>query len=540
MNTTTTFQIGYDITFENASLSGPLQALTLIPDAPFIAPLLTTLVVILGLIALQLSLPKKRDAYDISGPISPAGCEAMAVHKYKASDYTILDDLLNPWWAWCASLLPKTLAPNCVTLLGWLFYIPTDIILLSTGTTPLTARPWWVYLLGSWSVFWYQTFDAMDGKQARALGVAGPLGQLVDHGCDAVSTVLVTIMSSAGLRVDVDGYILIAWSLLITFYAANWAEKYTHVLMASVSRFLGVTESQYIAVIMLSIPAFLGPDVWLTPISAVVGKQPFIFTPINTVLHMAIDFTIATAEHCQLPRVVEYLNFKIHNYDLNELPLGWIMIWFIAMGCVGLLLRCFTDVALHIAHDMKKDAADAKKPAPSVFAIALRCVQAYTETLPFFSLLAGGLCWYAYSLPNASIDKMYHGAFFYHPYLSVTAMSFLAVHIICQSIVNGMAYQPNHVFQPTLIPMFLLIALDIAPSFTQDHAPILPPAVHFGLYVVVVVFSILAQMRWALGIVQQIANLFGIYVLKLGKKVPVAPVEKLRREIEARLAKKAN
>lgn len=37
-------------------------------------------------------------------------------------------------------------------------------------------------------MFVYQTFDAIDGKQARRTKTSGPLGQLFDHGCDAVTT----------------------------------------------------------------------------------------------------------------------------------------------------------------------------------------------------------------------------------------------------------------------------------------------------------------------------------------------------------------
>lgn len=44
----------------------------------------------------------------------------------------------------------------------------------------------------------YQTMDAIDGKQARRTGSAGPLGQLFDHGCDSISTTFIcmSIMAS--------------------------------------------------------------------------------------------------------------------------------------------------------------------------------------------------------------------------------------------------------------------------------------------------------------------------------------------------------
>ena len=44
-----------------------------------------------------------------------------------------------------------------------------------------------VLLLSCASLFVYQALDAIDGKQARRVNHATPLGELIDHGCDAVS-----------------------------------------------------------------------------------------------------------------------------------------------------------------------------------------------------------------------------------------------------------------------------------------------------------------------------------------------------------------
>lgn len=41
-----------------------------------------------------------------------------------------------------------------------------------------------------------QTFDAIDGKHARKTNRSSPLGQLMDHGCDAFSNSFIAIMIS--------------------------------------------------------------------------------------------------------------------------------------------------------------------------------------------------------------------------------------------------------------------------------------------------------------------------------------------------------
>lgn len=47
--------------------------------------------------------------------------------------------------------------------------------------------PGWMYFYSATCSFIYQTMDAVDGKQARRTGTSSPLGQLFDHGCDAVT-----------------------------------------------------------------------------------------------------------------------------------------------------------------------------------------------------------------------------------------------------------------------------------------------------------------------------------------------------------------
>ena len=45
--------------------------------------------------------------------------------------------------------------------------------------------------------FWlYSTFDNVDGKQARRTNTSSPLGELFDHGCDALTIVVISSYSS--------------------------------------------------------------------------------------------------------------------------------------------------------------------------------------------------------------------------------------------------------------------------------------------------------------------------------------------------------
>lgn len=50
------------------------------------------------------------------------------------------------------------------------------------------CAPRWLFFTFAIGLFVYQSLDAIDGKQARRTGTSGPLGELFDHGCDALNT----------------------------------------------------------------------------------------------------------------------------------------------------------------------------------------------------------------------------------------------------------------------------------------------------------------------------------------------------------------
>ena len=52
---------------------------------------------------------------------------------------------------------------------------------------PLTQAPAWTYVFVALCLFIYQSMDAIDGKQARRTNSSTQLGELFDHGCDAIS-----------------------------------------------------------------------------------------------------------------------------------------------------------------------------------------------------------------------------------------------------------------------------------------------------------------------------------------------------------------
>jgi ethanolaminephosphotransferase len=55
------------------------------------------------------------------GFITEEGLKKLDTYKYKSGGYSPLDLKMNPFWEWCEKLLPRSMAPNTVTLIGFIF-----------------------------------------------------------------------------------------------------------------------------------------------------------------------------------------------------------------------------------------------------------------------------------------------------------------------------------------------------------------------------------------------------------------------------------
>lgn len=112
------------------------------------------------------------------------------------------------------------------------------------------------------SVFVYQTMDAIDGKQARRTGSSSPLGQLFDHGCDALCTVFNIISAAAAVGCGSTMVSLVMVGAVgTTFYLAQWEEYYTGTLSCGNGVF-GVTEGQWVLVVIHLLTAGFGHELW--------------------------------------------------------------------------------------------------------------------------------------------------------------------------------------------------------------------------------------------------------------------------------------
>lgn len=80
-------------------------------------------------------------------------------------------------------------------------------------------------------MFFYQSMDAIDGKQARRTGTSGPLGQLFDHGVDTLNTTLAGLLTLQALGLGRGWWSAVSLlTVYINFYLTTWEEYHTHTL----------------------------------------------------------------------------------------------------------------------------------------------------------------------------------------------------------------------------------------------------------------------------------------------------------------------
>lgn len=190
---------------------------------------------------------RRLDAYlESQQELSRAGLNTLANQKYRPGVYTPLDLLFYKiWWTPVASFIPKWLAPNLITFIGFICTMTNIPLMWYFNPTFDSTLPRWVFLYAGFSVFFYITMDAIDGMQARATKSSSPLGQLFDHGCDCAITTVYSLMMINGLGIGPNWKaVAMVAAAQFAFFLSQWEEKYTGTCRTCVGGLFGVTETQ--------------------------------------------------------------------------------------------------------------------------------------------------------------------------------------------------------------------------------------------------------------------------------------------------------
>ncbi|KAG5728742.1 hypothetical protein E4T56_gene18606 [Termitomyces sp. T112] len=189
-------------------------------------------------------------------------------YAYEGIDKSIISRyVLNPYWTWLVTLFPLNIAPNAITLTGLIIVIINFLTMIYYDPLYLTEKggatgpPNWIYFTWAFGLFAYQSLDAIDGKQARRTGMAGPLGEMFDHGCDAMNTTLEVLLASQALNLGRSWWTVASQiATLANFYLTTWEEYHTGQLYLGV--FSGPIEGILMIISIYLLSGIYGPSLW--------------------------------------------------------------------------------------------------------------------------------------------------------------------------------------------------------------------------------------------------------------------------------------
>ncbi|CEJ92125.1 Putative Choline/ethanolaminephosphotransferase [[Torrubiella] hemipterigena] len=206
---------------------------------------------------------------------------ALKEYKYSSVDRSLTSKyILKPFYTNVViKLFPMWMAPNLITLTGFLFVIANFLTMLWYNPTLDQDCPTWVYYSWAVGLFLYQTFDAVDGSQARRTGQSGPLGELFDHGVDALNTSLEVLIFAASQNMGMGWKtVAVLFASLLTFYVQTWDEYHTKTLTLGIVN--GPVEGVLMMVAVYALTGYLGgAHVWEQSLFAVVGVPTNIGIP---------------------------------------------------------------------------------------------------------------------------------------------------------------------------------------------------------------------------------------------------------------------
>lgn len=251
--------------------------------------------------------------------ISPEGISNLKFYKYQCIDKSLVAKYIGqPFWNGLVNFIPLYVAPNLITLTGLILMIMGYCVVAYHSPYIHGNPPGWVFVIASVTTFLYQTLDALDGKQARRTATSSPLGELFDHGCDAITTGMLSLSLSAAFEVGA-GYTLLILIFLgfLVFYCAQWEEYHCKIMMMG---HLGVTEILLMSEGIYMWTAYAGTRWWTDTVFYAIsfGEYEIPITPKLFMVLLIGGGSLSTALNSYFSILVYYFNKKYKKGGLSE------------------------------------------------------------------------------------------------------------------------------------------------------------------------------------------------------------------------------
>ncbi|KXJ91400.1 CDP-alcohol phosphatidyltransferase [Microdochium bolleyi] len=393
-------------------------------------------------------------------------------YQYKAVDKSPVSHyILRPYWNAFVELMPMWVAPNMVTLIGFMFILGNIGLLVLFMPDLVGPGPSWLYFSFAFGLFMYQTMDNIDGKQARRTGTSSGLGELFDHGIDSLNCTLASLLETAAMGLGTSKLgVFTALCPCLPMFFSTWETYHTHTLY--LGYFNGPTEGLLIACAVMALSGIYGPDMWSEPIVQFLGeKSPY-----------AYNFLGKDGREL------------LGDYSITDL---WVTI------IVGSL---FT---LHVPFCVL-NVAKARR------AKNLPVMPVFLEWIP--------MAIYTFSI----------GAWVYSPYSTLMQQNHLVLFCLTLSLVFGrlttkmiLAHLTRQPFPYWTVMLFPLVGGAIVGNLPRFGLPAVTPEVELYYLWGYFVFACVVYFRWAYLVVTSICNFLGINALT----IPLAKQEENKRKL---------
>lgn len=218
--------------------------------------------------------------------ITAHGAQALRKYQFVGEDRSKLYKyVLSPLAEFCVRQTPEWLAPNTITLIGFIVQLSALVAVAIYCPNLTEVPPQWVCLFGALCMFIYSTMDNMDGKQARRTGASSPLGLLFDHGCDALNAGFVgPLIANRVFGADPNAWhILGLWSTTtIPFFLNTWEQYHLKKFILPIIN--GPSEGLVLAIITMIVAGVYGPEVYSQPCTVLPGFMTALYTPVVRML----------------------------------------------------------------------------------------------------------------------------------------------------------------------------------------------------------------------------------------------------------------
>ncbi|KAI8990911.1 hypothetical protein BDF20DRAFT_841466 [Mycotypha africana] len=387
---------------------------------------------------------------------------ALRLYKYKAMDRSFISNyILKHYWNWCVQFFPMSMAPNLITLTGlffMVFNVLVTILFVPDLNDTTTDNHRWVYFSYAAGLWLYSTFDNVDGKQARRTGTSSPLGELFDHGCDAINCSFAAILEASALGLGHSKASVILYGMaMLGFYLSTAEEYHTGIL------YLGYvnapTEGVLLSCVVFVISGMYGPSVWKLPLKEWVKRR------------------MASA----LPQIVA------------EMPLSHVM-----LSIVGFLfLFTHAPACLYAMYKVCK-----KKGEPFLRTMLV-------QNLPIATYITAFYFW---------IMSPYSILLSHHHYILFAITTGIVFGRMATKIILAHLTQSDFPkFTVLLIPLIIGALLTNIPLFipSLSNRPLITPKFEYLFLCGYFLFAVVAYVQWAVVVIHSFCKFLGIRCLTI-------------------------